>query len=170
MKEAPTEALAQMMYDHAEMRRKEKVKAAKGERKMIMDYLDQLQLSALQINKDDGGQSIKSGNNHGSVSPAPPPHLKGLQKLLSPTTGQEGQKSNQIEDAQGATMMELEKKRLENLQKRQQKEIQQMMDYELKVKPFPLTLSISFLPLKYSPFYDNLNNRWQESPKKMQRS
>ena len=44
-KEAPTEAIAQMMLEHFEMRRKEKLKAARGERKMIVEYLEQLQVN-----------------------------------------------------------------------------------------------------------------------------
>ncbi len=47
-----------MMLDHFEMRRKEKLKAAKGERKMIIEYLEQVQFTALQI-RDEDAQSTK---------------------------------------------------------------------------------------------------------------
>jgi hypothetical protein len=128
-KGSASEAIAQMKFDHFEMRRKEKLKAAKGERKIIIDYLEQLQHAALSVTVDDSNQG-KQTTPRGSLPP-----LKGIQKVL-PAEAKSNPGSaigSGVEDVQGATMMELERKRLENLQARQQKEIQQMMDYELKM-------------------------------------
>ncbi len=61
--------------------------------------------------------------------------VKGLQKLVALDSKSDagGSVGKGVEDAQGKTMMEQEKKRLELMQKRQAKEIEQMMAFEMKV-------------------------------------
>ena len=49
VKEGKPEHIAQMMYEHYEMRRTEKIKAARGERKMIIEYLEQLKVNGYSL-------------------------------------------------------------------------------------------------------------------------
>ena len=106
--------VAQVKFEHYEERRLEKMEQARSERAIIVDFLE---------------QARKSGSTR--LSPS-------FQKLAA-ASGPGGDSSdtssmgNINDDAGESSMLKEEMKRVEMLRKRQQKDIEQMMQFEMNV-------------------------------------
>ena len=103
--------VAQVKYEHSEERRMEKLEQARSERAVIVDFLE---------------EARKSGSTR--LSPS-------FQKLAAATAPSEngGSIAGSNVDEVESSMLREEMKRVEMLRKRQQKDIEQMMQFEMNI-------------------------------------